>query len=274
LAEDRAFSGGPGVLDVASVGYWLVLAVAGAACGFLNTLASSGSAVSLPILVMLGLPEGAANATNRLPVLIGSAMATLTFWRDGKVDWNAAWKLAVPAVAGAVIGAFFAELLPNKDMGYLITGAVLLALLLLFTKTKAALAREVTGSAAVTPLAVALMFGVGLWLGLIVLDGATYLLLILILVCSYALPQANALKMVIVVATTLVAIAMFWSEGDIRLGEGVVLSIGSIAGGHFGAKLSSHQAARKWAFRMLVLAISLELVHLGWHYTAAWRANL
>jgi len=31
--------------------YWAILVFAGAACGFLNTLASSGSAVSLPLLL-------------------------------------------------------------------------------------------------------------------------------------------------------------------------------------------------------------------------------
>ncbi len=69
--------------------------VAGLACGFLNTLASSGSAVSLPILMMLGVPESAANATNRLPVLFGALMATATFAREGKIDWKAA--AAAPA---------------------------------------------------------------------------------------------------------------------------------------------------------------------------------
>jgi hypothetical protein len=43
---------------------YAVLVAAGLACGFLNTLASSGSAVSLPILVLIGLSPAAANATN------------------------------------------------------------------------------------------------------------------------------------------------------------------------------------------------------------------
>lgn len=254
--------------------YWVVLAIAGAACGFLNTLASSGSAVSLPILVMLGLPNGAANATNRLPVLIGSVMATFTFARDGKLDWTAAWKLTIPASIGAAAGAYCAELLPNREMGYLITGAVLLALLLAFTRVKSMFAHEPDHPPRVTPLAVVLMVAVGFWLGLIVLDGATYLLLVLILVCAFALPNANAIKVAILAVTTFIAIAMFWSKGDVWLAEGLVLSLGAIAGGHFGAKLSSHPEARKWAFRLLVAAIALELIHLGWHYTASWRAAL
>jgi hypothetical protein len=51
---------------------WSLLLGLGAelACGFLNTAAASGSAVSLPILLMIGLDPVSANATNRIPVLI------------------------------------------------------------------------------------------------------------------------------------------------------------------------------------------------------------
>ena len=180
------------MVDIHFVVFWAALAFAGLACGFLNTLASSGSAVSLPILVMLGMPEGVANATNRLPVLIGSSVAVFTFWRDGKVEWPPAFKLSVPALLGAAIGTVIAKWLPDKQLGYLLTGAVLLALVLLFTKARQALQKEITEPASVSPSALLLMFFVGVWLGLIVIDGATFILLVLILVCSYAFPQANA----------------------------------------------------------------------------------
>lgn len=259
------------MVDIHSVAYWAVLAFAGASCGFLNTLASSGSAVSLPILVMLGMPEGVANATNRLPVLIGSSVAVFTFWREGKVDWAPAFKLSLPAVLGAAIGTVIAEWLPDQQLGYLLTGAVLLALVLLFTKARQALQKEITEPASVSPFALVLMFFVGVWLGLIVIDGATFILLVLILVCSYAFPQANAIKAVIMTLTGLVSVAMFWSGGEVRVAEGGFMSIGAILGAYFGAKLSSHAKSRKWAFNLLVLTISLELLQLIWRYTAPLR---
>jgi hypothetical protein len=49
-----------------------IAGLAGLACGFLNSVASSGSAVSLPILMSLGLHAVDANATNRIPVLVGA----------------------------------------------------------------------------------------------------------------------------------------------------------------------------------------------------------
>jgi hypothetical protein len=268
----RRGSGGDGSVDGAFFGYWGLLLAAGLACGLLNTLASSGSAVTLPILVLLGLPEGAANATNRLPVFVGCLIATATFARKGQLDWRAAARLAPPLAAGSVAGALLAEHLSDRTLGLLITAAVLLALLLLFTKIKDALSRAVAGPPQVPPLAVATMFGVGVWLGLIVLDGATYLLLVLILICSFPLPQANALKVLLITVGTTIAIAMFWNHGEVRWAEGAVLSLGSVVGGYLGVLASNMPDAKSWAFRMLVIVVTLELLHLGWHYTAPYRA--
>ena len=80
-------------------------AVAGLACGFLNTVASSGSAVSLPILMFIGLDPLTANATNRIPVLLGAFMATISFHRKGAIQWPLALKISVPVTLGSLLGA-------------------------------------------------------------------------------------------------------------------------------------------------------------------------
>jgi uncharacterized protein len=253
------------------LGYWAVLVLGGLACGLINTLASSGSAVSLPLLVALGISDGVANATNRLPVLLGGLMASWTFARKHQVDWRAGLILAPSAVVGSILGVKAAEMLGNRQMGLLITAAVLVALLLLFTKVKAALSRVMENPPKVDSRAVLLMFAVGFWLGLVVLDGATYLMLVLMLVCGYQLAPANALKSIILALTTLVPVALFSWGGDILWTEGIVMAGGSVVGGHVGAHLSSHVKARVWTFRILVVVISLELVQLLWHLTASLR---
>ena len=53
--------------------------VGGLLCGFLNTVASSGSAVTLPLLMFMGLTPLIANATNRVPVLIVALIASIAF---------------------------------------------------------------------------------------------------------------------------------------------------------------------------------------------------
>jgi uncharacterized protein len=246
--------------------YVIVLLLAGFAAGFINTLASSGSAISLPMLLTLGLPALAANATNRLPVLFGSLMALRTFQASGKMDWPAAWKIVLPATLGSVAGVYLAETLHNRQLGIVITAAVMVALLLLFTKLKQALAKDYHRAPRITMVGLFVLSFVGVWLGFIVLDGATYLLLVLILMFGYDLPHANALKVFLLVCTTLVPIILFARAGNIWWTEGLILSAGSLLGGHFGAKLSTHVKAHIWVFRILVAVIILELVHLGMQY--------
>ena len=47
-----------------------LVAAAGIAAGFVNTMAGGGSLLTLPALMLLGLPADVANGTNRLLSLI------------------------------------------------------------------------------------------------------------------------------------------------------------------------------------------------------------
>ncbi len=159
----------------------VVAGIAGLLCGFLNTVASSGSAVSLPILMWLGLHAIDANATNRLPVLIGSIATTTDLARRGKIPWRMALLAAVPTTIGAAIGAFLAESIPGPDLRMFIVAAVAMALILILTKLKDVINKAVSRDAQFGTREFLLFLAVGAWLGFIVLDGATYLLLTLVL---------------------------------------------------------------------------------------------
>jgi uncharacterized membrane protein YfcA len=249
----------------------LALVAAGFVAGLINTLASSGSAISLPVLMFLGLPPLAANATNRLSVLLGSLTALRKFQAEKILDWRAARRMLLPAVLGSTIGVVAAELLPARDMALVITAALMMALLLLFTKVKAILARPQSQPSEVSFVGLFGLFGASVWLGFIVLDGNTYLLLVLMGLMHFDLPRANALKVLLLVASSVVPVAMFCWSGSIWWTDGVILSAGSLAGGHCGAKLSLYENAHRWVFRLLVLAISLEVIHLGVSYLAPFH---
>ena len=239
---------------------------AGLACGFLNTAASSGSAVSLPILMLVGLDPVSANATNRIPVLIGSLSATLSFHAKKALPWSLAGKVALPATLGSIAGAGFAELLPSRDVGLIITAAILLALVLLFSHVKRAIEQASTDTHRYGWREAAIFFAIGVWLGFIVIDGATYLLLALTLAVGLHLTPANAIKSAVLVPTTLVAMILFAYKGSVDWTIGAIMGGGSVVGGWLGARLATSPAAKKYVFYLLVFVISAELVHLAWHY--------
>ncbi len=110
----------------------LLLILTGVAAAFLNTAASSGSAISIPIMIMIGVEPVVANASNRFPIVIGCLTAIWTFHRAGHFPWRDALRFTVPAALGAAIGSSIAARFDDAHTTNLVIGAVLVALLLLF----------------------------------------------------------------------------------------------------------------------------------------------
>ena len=84
------------------------LALAGCVAGALNVVAGGGSFLTLPILIFFGLPPGVANGTNRVAILLQNVVASWGFHRHGVLDTRAILWAALPATAGAGLGAWAA----------------------------------------------------------------------------------------------------------------------------------------------------------------------
>ena len=56
-----------------------ILTGVGIVAGFLNVMAGGGSLLTVPLLVMVGLPGGVANGSNRVGVLLQSVVAVWSF---------------------------------------------------------------------------------------------------------------------------------------------------------------------------------------------------
>lgn len=113
---------------------WILLLGAGIVCGFLNAAASSGSALTLPLLLMLGLPPGVANGTNRLPVLVGMASAFWQFQCAGAIPWSFTLRLLPVFLLSALAGSGLATILPMNQIRMLVHVALVLAFLLVLLK--------------------------------------------------------------------------------------------------------------------------------------------
>ncbi|SAK99722.1 hypothetical protein AWB77_06007 [Caballeronia fortuita] len=241
----------------------VVVVVAGLLCGFLNTVASSGSAVSLPILMSVGLHAATANATNRIPVLVGAIAATVGLARNGAIPWRRALTAAAPLMAGAALGAMASVYLPGHDLRMVIVGAVVLALILILTKLKNLLNAAGNGEITLGFKSMSLLFLVGIWTGFIVLDSGTYMLLVLVLAAGLSLVEANAIKNVATLLTTAVAMAVFVQHQSIDWPIGGIMAAGSLVGGLLGARLAISDKARRWIVVLLVSVIVAELIHLA-----------
>src|SRR5690606_1675737 len=101
--------------------------------GFANTLAGSGSLITLPLLIVLGLPANVANGTNRVGILVQCVVSVATFSRRGALPRASVPRILAPSVLGAAVGAELAadldETLLRRTIGALML--VMLAVVLL-----------------------------------------------------------------------------------------------------------------------------------------------
>ncbi|HIP72025.1 MAG TPA: sulfite exporter TauE/SafE family protein, partial [Anaerolineae bacterium] len=190
--------------------WYLYVAViaAGFVAGFINTLAGSGSLVSLPVLIFLGLPANVANGTNRVAILAQNIVGVKSFDRQKVLDRRGAVILAIPAIFGSLIGAQIAVNLNEEMMRRVIGGLMIVMLVVILARPK----RWLHGSAEYMQerpswKQLTVFFFIGIYGGFIQAGVGIFLLAGLVLSIGYDLVRANAVKVAIVLAFTVAALA-------------------------------------------------------------------
>ena len=240
----------------------IALFIGGSVAGALNTLASSGSAVTLPLLIFLGIPPGIANGTNRISVLAGSLFGVISFAQAKAIPWRKTYLLSLPLVAGTAIGAGVATQLGDDNIQFIVNLAIITALIMLIVGSKKFISKIKTEQNNENPIIYIALFFVGLWTGLIVLDSATYMLLALVMLSSMDVTQANPIKSVFLLTASIISVPIFLSQGQIAWIPGIVLALGSSIGSWWAARLAIKKWIKKWIYYLLVFVIGCELIIL------------
>jgi uncharacterized membrane protein YfcA len=105
-----------------------LVAITGFVGGFVSTLTSNGSSVTLPALELLGLSEHVANGTNRLSVVALGLVGTVSFARERLIDWRKGDWIAALIAAGTFVGSLAATRLSDALLDAIVVSDLLLVL--------------------------------------------------------------------------------------------------------------------------------------------------
>ena len=148
----------------------LIFFSVGLAAGAINTLASGGTALALPILMALGIPAHVANASNRIGLLASGITRVAVFHRAGKIDWAHTWKLILPMALGALAGALIEHQIPESSMRWVIFAALLLILSLVVLGRKRFLDTKERAQPDLRIGKLSVFFLIGIWAGFLAVD--------------------------------------------------------------------------------------------------------
>ena len=240
----------------------LLAAIAGLVGGFVSTLASNGSAVTLPMLELFGLPEHTVNGTNRLSVVALGLMGTIGFYSEGLVDWRRGGRIAVLVALGTIVGSVVAVEFSEALLDAIVIAGLLLVLGMLLVRP----GRWLEGrEGRLRPFGwgqATAYFAIGVYAGLVVLGSGFFLLAALVLLTGCDLRQGNAMKAFILLIVGLQSLLIFSEARDVDWTAGMPLALGSAGGAYVAARLAAKDWARVWVYRFLVLSVVLAIVHL------------
>jgi len=116
----------------------IALAVGGFFAGLINVVAGNGSAITLPLLMWVGLDPNTANATNRVGAIFqtSSAISSLPKTQRAKYMIKESYFIAPPIIIGAIIGANLAVDIPEDAMRISIGIIMIILLITMLTNPK------------------------------------------------------------------------------------------------------------------------------------------
>jgi hypothetical protein len=253
-------------LDGLAAGPVAALVVTAAVAGWVDAVVGGGGLLQLPAL-LLALPGAAPVqilATNKLASICGTTTSSITYGRRLRPDLGTALPMAAAAVAGAVLGALGASLLPARAFRPL----VLLVLLAVAVYTW-----RRPGVGAVTVLrwdghrhrgaAIAVGAGLGCYDGAFGPGTGSFLVIALVGLLGYAFLDATGLAKITNAATNLGALLVFVPQGAPLWRLGLLMGGANVLGAYLGARTAVVRGSG-FVRSVFLLVVAVLLLRIGW----------
>ncbi|AXT19804.1 sulfite exporter TauE/SafE family protein [Flavobacteriaceae bacterium AU392] len=242
--------------------HYLLLIIVGFAVGFINTLAGGGSLLSLPVLIFLGLPPSVANGTNRVAIVIQTAMAVFGFKSKGVSTFPFNAYLGGAALIGAIIGANIAVDINGAVFNKILAIVMITVILIIIFMPKTNLTNiteRVTGKYLWVGMLAFFFFGV---YGGFINAGLGFIMILFLHFFNHmTLVRANATKVAVVFMYTLSALIVFVVNDKVNWLIGLVLAIGNGTGAWVSSRVSVSKGD-KFVKTFLIIMVSLMAIKL------------
>jgi len=222
--------------------------LAGLCSSFFGTMIGGGSLLSIPVLILLGVPPQVAIATDRFAGLAAATAALHRYSGAGKVVWRHVPLLCLLSVIGALIGSTLLIRVEPEILQPAIAFLLVALLPVLFLKRDLGVAaREVTQRQ--------LILGFVLYLLVQILSGffhagmGVIIFFILMAFVGLTIVEVAATQMLPFIALATASSILFAWNGLIDFRVGLVLMAGGAFGGHLGARFAVRYGER-WVRRL------------------------
>lgn len=233
-----------------------LIVLAGLGAGTINAVVGSGSLITFPTLVWVGLPPVVANVSNTVGLVPGAAAGAWGYRRELAGQRGRLMRLGVGTLIGSVVGAILLLVLPPGVFATVVPALILLACVLVviqpwLVRRLADRPRREHGG----PLVWLAIFATGMYGGYFGAAQGVLLIAVLAVGLDETLQRVNAAKNVLGGLANLVAGALFIVMADVNWAAAGLVAAGAVVGGLLGARVARRLAPA--ALRAVVVLIGI-----------------
>jgi uncharacterized membrane protein YfcA len=238
----------------------LAVLLAGMAAGAINTIVGSGSLITFPTLLAVGLPPVTANVTNTVGLIAGSVSGAVGYRRELQGQRSRVIRLSIAAGLGGLTGGL---LLLNFRGAFLqvVPWLVLFAVVLVAVQPRlsrfmaARRARRPAGTVHPEhplPLTIG-MYLTGIYGGYFGAAQGVIMIALLGVFLEDDIQRLNAVKNVAAAVDNGVAAILFLFFASIQWDAAILLALGSLVGGQIGAYVGRRLAPT--VLRLVIIVV-------------------
>lgn len=245
--------------------YQYAIAIAGGLfAGIINTLAGSGSAITLSVLTeVMGLPGNMANGSNRIGIVGQGAVSSFLFYKNGKLNIKENRLLLVTVFIGAIVGVWVATQVSNEQFMAIFKYVMIVIFVVVLVRPKRWLIQTDVNYKIPIWLALPLYLALGFYGGFIQMGMGVFFLIVTVLIARKSIIDSNALKSFCVLLYSVAVLTIFHFKGLVNWQVGGILAIGQVAGGYLAAEFASkYKHADVWAYRLLIIIVVVIILRL------------
>jgi len=246
-------------MEPISIGMIIFLFIAGFVASFIDSVVGGGGLVTMPALLMTGLPITHVLGTNKLAASMGSITSMLTFIRSGKVKLSLVLWLFPLSFAGSMAGACVVRYIPSEFMKPLVVILlVIVACYTMFKKDWGDISTYGGLSKKASIFSGIVAFSIGFYDGFFG-PGTGSFLIFAFLWIGFDFVTASGNAKVLNFASNIAAMLTFLYLGYVHLEYSLIMGVGMILGAISGTKV----AIEKGAAYVKPLFISITVILVG-----------
>lgn len=246
-----------------SIAVMLALFAVASLAGFVDAIAGGGGLLTLPALLLVGLPANLALGTNKGQSVFGSGTALSQFWGSHLFDRKRA-AISIPvALVGAAVGVWLVSKIEPRVLAPLVMVLLAGAAVLMLTQRPPSAPPDPTPRGFLLTALVA--FSIACYDGFFGPGTGTFLILAYAFLWRDPLHAASANAKAVNFASNLASLVMFASYGLIVWPLALPMALGQILGGYIGAHMTIRVG--RGLVRWMVACVSLALLlRLAWQF--------